>query len=163
MKKITEKLRRKAQEDSRPLIEQLVREGVDTGTVVQTYKRLVESRINAYYAKLKLLSPINNGLGELINGLNGDVSADSKAEVIFYNILKENQVDFKFHYSIGPYTADYFIPDDLVVELDGPMHDKDRDKRRDRYMRNLGYRVLRLPIWIVANDPQAVVNEIKAA
>ena len=47
---------------------------------------------------------------------------------------------------IGPYIADFFIPDlKLVIELDGSSHDSrlERDRARDCYLKEQGYEVLR--------------------
>jgi very-short-patch-repair endonuclease len=157
VKEITEKLRKQVLERSKPFIDQCVKEGLSQNMIVQACKRQVENKMNEYYRSVHGPTRMNRVFDEV------ELTADSKAEMVFYDLLEKNDIEFKFHYNIGPYTADYFIPDDLVIELDGPQHNKERDEKRDRYMQDMGYRVLRLPLWVVADDPQAVINEIKAA
>ena len=43
------------------------------------------------------------------------------------------------------YIADFLHPSKLIVEIDGPIHDKqkDYDMRRDSHLRNSGYRIVR--------------------
>lgn len=161
MNEISIKLRKQAIEKSIPLVEQLIAEGVDRNKIVQTLKRQVEAKMVIYYRRQKEPKPFKNCLRMVADDLS--VSADSTAEKIFYGLLLKAGVRFNFQYPIGPYTADYFIPDSLVVELDGPLHDKKHDDKRDKYMRNMGYRILRIPIWVVANDPNAVILEIQNA
>jgi very-short-patch-repair endonuclease len=62
--------------------------------------------------------------------------------------LRNRQLDgFKFtrQYAIGPYFADFVCRDAwLVVELDGSQHAESKhDERRDRYLNETGYSVLR--------------------
>lgn len=161
MKEISIKLRRQVIDKSGPFVEQLIAEGVNRNKIVQTLKRQVEIKISDFYRLQKRPQPLKHIFRAVGDDLK--VSADSSAEKIFYDLLLEAGIKFNFQYPIGPYTADYFILDSLVVELDGPLHNKARDKKRDQYMRNMGYRIIRIPIWVVANDPGAVISEIKNA
>jgi very-short-patch-repair endonuclease len=76
-------------------------------------------------------------------------------------MLLNNGIKCKFHYKIGPYEADYLLNDDIVLELDGPMHGTKKDERKDKYLRRMGYKVVRIPIWVLANDPKAVISAIQ--
>jgi very-short-patch-repair endonuclease len=93
------------------------------------------------------------------------VKRDSTAEGILYEYLKKNGIDFKFQYRIGKYRVDFFVPDNLVIELDGPHHEghnqKKHDQKRDAYIRSLGYEMIRIPVLVMTYDPGAVVDEIK--
>jgi very-short-patch-repair endonuclease len=54
---------------------------------------------------------------------------------------------FRRQYLIGPYIADFVCTEmNLVIELDGPLHEDrvDYDRRRDKYLRKLGYRIIRI-------------------
>jgi very-short-patch-repair endonuclease len=53
----------------------------------------------------------------------------------------------------------------LVVEIDGGVHavHARRDARRDRKLRELGYRVLRLPAELVEKDVAQAVELVRAA
>lgn len=160
MNEITRRLRKKAIQTSRPLVAQLVAEGLEKNMIVQAVKRFTESKMNQFYHKQAELPRMGRSLDALINDVK---AADSKAEVIFYNMLCDNDISFQFQYVIGPYCADYLVGESLVVELDGPQHDKAKDARRDKYLRSMGYEVLRIPLWTVAMDHESVIAEIKPA
>ena len=73
---------------------------------------------------------------------------DNMAEAVIWNELKAKQLGgYKFlrQMPIGPYFADFVCRSrKLVVELDGSQHaESDYDRRRDAFMREQGYSVLR--------------------
>lgn len=158
-KEITKKLHKQAIEKMKPLIEQLVSEGADPGTIISAAKSVTRGKVEDYYAWLKRPTQIRTSLRLALEQIP---EADSKAEVIFYDLLHEH-FTFKFQYKIGMFRVDYLIGDDLVVELDGPQHDKPKDAIRDEYLAKLGYRVLRIPIYVLAMGQNAVIAGIKEA
>lgn len=75
----------------------------------------------------------------------------SPPEVLLWDQLRSSKLGFKVRrqHPIGPYVADFFVRDAcLVVEVDGAAHDfgtrPARDTARDEYLRENGYRVLRI-------------------
>jgi very-short-patch-repair endonuclease len=74
------------------------------------------------------------------------------AEVILWSRLRMKSMHgfhFRRQHSIGPYVADFAcVPVRLVLEVDGATHSSDRevahDRRRDAYMTQRGWRVLRI-------------------
>jgi len=69
---------------------------------------------------------------------------------------------------VGPYIADFFCASaKVVIEVDGADHTDEvrieRDERRDVYLRNLGYHVLRIPAGDVLRDVDDVVQGIVQA
>ena len=162
MQKISLKLHKQGMEKMRPLIQQLAAEDLEINKIVQTCKQYTQSKINTYYNDLKQPHKLNNITPRVLQRLEGGRTEDSKAELVFYNLLREAGISFKFQYAIGRYRVDYLISDNLVVELDGPQHNKSRDAVRDNYLRKLGYKVLRIPLLIIAIDKEAVIREIKA-
>jgi very-short-patch-repair endonuclease len=75
---------------------------------------------------------------------------------------------FRRQVPIGPYVADFCChAHRLIVELDGGQHSDDaaleRDGRRDRYLQQHGYRVLRFWNAQVFTEIDAVVDTIAAA
>lgn len=78
-------------------------------------------------------------------------------------MLASKGIRFEFQYTIGPYRADFLFADFIVFEIDGPQHNKDYDDARDKYMRGLGYKIIRAPLWILTTDPEAVIEEIQEA
>lgn len=159
MNEITRKLHKAGLAKLKPLIEQLVAEGADQNIIVQTTKRYTESKVNEFYKQNNELKLLRSALYGLIESLKS--KTQSKAETAFFNFLASNKINFEFQYPIGPYVADYLINTDVVLELDGPQHDKVRDEKRDKYLRKLGYRVIRIPIYILSLAPETVIEEIK--
>ncbi|MBK7582512.1 MAG: DUF559 domain-containing protein [Myxococcales bacterium] len=69
-------------------------------------------------------------------------------------------------YVIGRYIADFAVPSArLVIEVDGAYHAARRaaDARRDRELGRRGWRVLRLPAELVAQDLGEAVARVRAA
>jgi len=156
------KLHKLGIEKMKPFIKQLVLEGLDKNIIVQACKQYTTSKVNDYYYNIKRPVLLGDSLMKCFDEMAGN-QQDSKAEAVFYNMLLDEGIDFKFQYKIGRYRADYLLGDDLIVELDGPQHDKGRDEIRDKYLRKLGYRILRVPIHTVAIDREAVFREIELA
>ena len=75
------------------------------------------------------------------------------AEEALWQLLRDRQLDglkFRRQHQIGDYIVDFFCSEyGLIVELDGTVHDElsrqKADKKRDAYLRSLGYKVLRFP------------------
>jgi very-short-patch-repair endonuclease len=156
MKEITQKIHSKVMAEFKPLAIQLFSEGKTQYEVVKTCNDIIQGRIRDYYkiGKIELL-------GNLFKKFTKEKNADSKAETIFYGILKKNNIDFKFQYYVKPYRVDFLIGKDLVVEIDGPEHGEKRDDRRDNFIQSQGYRILRLPIYILSQNPEMIIKEIK--
>lgn len=96
--------------------------------------------------------------------------APTKAEEIVWRSLRAGGLGVKFRRQapVGPYIADFAcLPAKLVIELDGPPHDKPEqqasDKRRDAWFVEHGWRVLRVPNEIVFGGGDMVLDRIKAA
>lgn len=155
MQEITKKVKREALDKFRPLVEQMASEGMDSQQIANAMKNHIDSKIRDYYR------PRIKTFGEVFDNVSL-TNADSKAEKIFYDLLCSNNIPFQFQYSIGPYRADYLINNSVVVEIDGPQHIKAKDNRRDKYMRDMGYKVIRVPLWVLAQDPVAIIEEIKS-
>jgi len=72
---------------------------------------------------------------------------------------------FRRQHQIGEYLMDFYCDEcKLVIELDGPIHGKGgqakKDKKRDAYMKALGLTVLRIENGDFLSDPQASLREI---
>ena len=75
---------------------------------------------------------------------------------------------FRREHVIEPFTVDLCcVALKLIVEVDGEHHFTDeglsRDRTRDRYLVELGYEVLRIRGYDVAQDPESVRARIVAA
>jgi very-short-patch-repair endonuclease len=94
--------------------------------------------------------------------------ADNDAERALWSILKNRQLNgakFTRQLPIGPYFADFACREErLVIELDGSHHaDSEYDRRRDAFMVEEGWSVLRLWNIDALNEQDAVANTIIAA
>ena len=95
-------------------------------------------------------------------------NADNDAERALWSALKNRQLNgakFTRQFSIGPYFADFACREEhLVVELDGSQHaDSGYDRRRDQFMVEHGWSVLRFWNVDALKALDAVVDTILAA
>ena len=159
MKEITEKLHNRAISDFQPVIEQMAAEGCSKDQIIKAYQAHMRMKTSQYYEKLKGMTSIATILK------NADIAekADSKAEMIFYTLMENSGIRFTFQHVIGPYRADYLVMGYLVIEIDGPQHDKKHDEQRDKYLRKMGYKIIRIPTWVLMSCPEAAIQEIKEA
>ena len=79
---------------------------------------------------------------------------------------------FRREFPIGPYTADFCCVElKLMVEIDGEPHltdeGRERDRIRDQFLKELGYKVLRVPGYEViredGNAHERIWEFVKAA
>jgi very-short-patch-repair endonuclease len=93
---------------------------------------------------------------------------DNIAEATLWNVLKAKKLGghkFVRQMPIGPYFADFACRSSkLIVEIDGSQHaDSSYDRKRDEFMRGVGYSVLRLWNTDVSKEIDAVCAAILAA
>ncbi len=92
-------------------------------------------------------------------------AALTPAEAALWLLLQRAQLQkrkFRRQHSIGPYIVDFYCPAErLAVELDGSVHDfikaAERDRNRDRFLRNAGIEVLRIENRVVFENPDGVL------
>jgi very-short-patch-repair endonuclease len=92
----------------------------------------------------------------------------TNAETILWSQLKSARAagyHFRRQHPIGPFIADFAcIRARLVIEVDGATHGSDEehahDVRRDQFMRERGWRVLRVRNHEVYEDLDAVLESI---
>ena len=90
----------------------------------------------------------------------------SYPEVLLWQRLRGRATGLKFRkqHPIGPYVVDFCcIASRLIVEVDGAIHDGERvprDELRDKFLRENGYRVLRVRAVDVTRDVETVVSVI---
>jgi very-short-patch-repair endonuclease len=90
----------------------------------------------------------------------------SNVEWRLWHQLKGRQLlgrKFRRQFPIGPYFADFACLDaKLVVEVDGEQHEFQRpyDARRDRLLREHGFRVLRFWEWEIDENIEGVIETI---
>ncbi len=85
---------------------------------------------------------------------------------LWYDFFKNYSIPVKRQKVLGPYIADFYCPSaKLVIELDGSQHyieeGQKYDTERDKYMENLGIKVLRYSNYDIKKNFVAVCEEIK--
>jgi very-short-patch-repair endonuclease len=90
------------------------------------------------------------------------------AEDLLWQKLRRKQlgVQFRRQHPIAVFYADFCCPAaDLIVELDGPIHDLqvERDALRTEILEALGYRVIRFTNLELFRNQSAVVAKIRDA
>ena len=95
--------------------------------------------------------------------------APTLSEAALWRLLSGGKLGVSFRRQVplgGGYVADFFAASArLLVEVDGAWHHgrTQADARRDRVLRRLGYRVLRLPAKLVLQQPLAAVALVREA
>jgi very-short-patch-repair endonuclease len=93
----------------------------------------------------------------------------TESEALLWSVLKARQLGVQFRSEVllgGRFIVDFFASSaELVVEVDGGYHSRRRgaDASRDRKLRRLGYRVVRLDAELVLRDLPGAVALIRAA
>ena len=90
------------------------------------------------------------------------------AEHLLWQKLRRKQlgVQFRRQHPIAIFYADFCCPAaDLIVELDGPIHEQqiERDALRTEILEALGYDVLRFTNDALFRNPSAIVAKIRDA
>jgi very-short-patch-repair endonuclease len=94
--------------------------------------------------------------------------ADNDAERVLWSIIQNRQLNnakFTRQLPVGPYFADFACREEgLVIELDGSQHlESDYDRRRDQFMVEEGWSVLRFWNIDALIERDAVIDTILAA
>jgi very-short-patch-repair endonuclease len=92
----------------------------------------------------------------------------TSAEAALWNLLKNkklNGLKFRRQHSLGNYIVDFYCSSiKLIIELDGNPHGSysqiEKDKTRDEFLINMGYKILRFENRFVFQDPDFVLEEI---
>ena len=86
-----------------------------------------------------------------------------------WRALRKRQLDgrkFRRQVAIGPFVVDFYCASErLIVEVDGPIHDSQReaDCQRQRMLESLGLRFVRLTAAEVEDNLPGVLDKIRAA
>ena len=93
----------------------------------------------------------------------------SLPEVLLWQRLRGSPkgISFRKQHPIDPYVADFYCSmAGLVIEIDGEAHDRAdrprRDEARTAFLRERGYRVMRITARDVLKDPDRVAASILA-
>ena len=91
----------------------------------------------------------------------------SLPEVLLWRILRQAEIGFRRQHPCGPFVADFYCAAaKVIIEIDGTAHDRgdrpERDGARNDWLRERGYRVMRVPARDVLADVSAVAEAIVA-
>jgi very-short-patch-repair endonuclease len=92
--------------------------------------------------------------------------AMTPSEMILWKQLKANRLNglhFRRQQIVHGYFADFYCHQhDLIVEVDGSVHDlqQDYDAEREAYLRALGFRIIRFKNDEIKNSLQGVLQRI---
>lgn len=157
-KEILEKIKATSVIKLETLAYKLMREGVNELTIdraIQDFIKIEKKRLYKESIAPKHISDV------IVNVICNDVKdPDSRIEMIVADMMTENGIPYRFQYPIGPYRVDFLVWDHLVVEIDGPHHKHqiEYDDVRDKYLRKMGYEVLRVPVKILTLSPDAFIE-----
>lgn len=87
------------------------------------------------------------------------------AERALWELLRDNKLGVRFRrqHILLHYIADFYcFEHNLIIELDGKIHDhqKDRDSYREEVLKTLGCKILRFKNEEVLTDPSVVISTI---
>ncbi len=90
----------------------------------------------------------------------------TQAEKILWNELRGNKLGVRFRreHSIDGYILDFYCFEArLILELDGPIHDfnKEYDEVRDKFFKDLGYQTLRIKNEEITENLDATTKAIE--
>jgi very-short-patch-repair endonuclease len=94
--------------------------------------------------------------------------APTKSEAILWQAIRDRKLaglKFRRQHPVGPYVADFCCAEArLIVEVDGPIHDSQehRDRDRQELLEAAGYRILRIPSEDIERDVRPVLAKIRA-
>ena len=88
----------------------------------------------------------------------------TESERRLWSRLRNRQIDrykFRRQVPIGPYFVDFLcISARLAIEVDGPFHEDESDRRKTARLEAEGYRVLRIPVADIDETLDDVVHGI---
>jgi leucyl-tRNA synthetase len=90
-------------------------------------------------------------------------------ENLLWEKLRNRKLGYKFRrqHSVGGYILDFYCKEKrLLIEIDGEIHqtkeNKEYDEVRDKYFRELNFKILRFKNYEIEKDTEKVVEKIKS-
>lgn len=116
--------------------------------------------------KPKVLNASNKYLYAELNEKSKEMRLNlTEAEARLWERLRNKKMGVKFRrqHSIGNFIVDFYcIEKALVIEVDGDIHDlqKERDEERENILKNMGCKMLRFRNEQVLNDIESTLAQI---
>ncbi len=102
-------------------------------------------------------------MGRVFPKMGSNNFTQSPIEEKLVSALQRFGVEVICQHPIGPFLADIYIKEDrLVIECDGAEwhKDKEKDAKRDRFMREKGYSVIRFTGKEISKDAESYASRI---
>ena len=91
----------------------------------------------------------------------------TRAEAVLWQGLRAHRLGglkFRRQHPIGRFVADFYCHSQrLIIEIDGDVHDKERDAARSEYLEDRGYRIIRFRNEEVLDNMDRVLSAIRSA
>ena len=110
--------------------------------------------------------PLRRRMVEVARQLRGEATP---SEAVLWNALRRKQLGgrkFCRQQPVGPFVVDFYCSTErLVVEIDGPIHETQReaDSVRQQLLESLGLRFVRIAAKLVEDDLAAALAQITNA
>ena len=87
----------------------------------------------------------------------------SRSEMCLTAHLRKKGVRFQQQAPIDRYHVDFLVSPNIIIEAEGKVHSNtlERDSLRTERLENRGYRVFRVPNYMIFADPDGVAEMIK--
>jgi very-short-patch-repair endonuclease len=145
-----------------PMAEKLKDEGATMSEIMSCFRTHIALQRSAKRAKLPGREPIRSARKAIgkIQAMAREMSekADASPERALLDRLQESPMPFRHQPRIGRYRVPFLIDGILVAEIDNP---GTRDPERDRYLKGLGYAIMKISPQTMVARPEAVIPEIK--
>ena len=110
----------------------------------------------------KIGGPVNNKLARRLR--NEPTGWERRLWVWLRTLRHAHGLHFRRQLPMGRFVADFGChAARLIIELDGPFHDPEKDRERDAWFAKTGYRTLRFPNEMVVRQWDRVVADIEVA
>ena len=77
--------------------------------------------------------------------LAGNRNKMTYPERVAFDWLTKHNIQFKSQEKVGSYYPDFIVNKNIIIEIDGERwHDKEKDKKRDEFLRNKGFKIYRI-------------------
>lgn len=125
-------------------------------------QRVILERIRAAGGRCGVARSLDDAIA-IIEG-RGQPETDSPMEFLFLQEAAHRLPGLVSQYPIPPFIADFCLPQHmLVIEVDGrDYHDPIRDAKKDAYLKQCGYKVIRLTGSQVYEDAVKCVKKVEA-
>lgn len=87
-------------------------------------------------------------------------------EKFFEQFLMNESIHYENEFSVGIYSVDFMLKNNIAIEIDGKQHFEDlevieRDKRKNKKLKEEGYNLLRVKWTRLYNESKETLQEIK--